>query len=38
MWGENGLPTGVQLVGRVGDDPRLIMAGLFLERALAEAS
>jgi Asp-tRNA(Asn)/Glu-tRNA(Gln) amidotransferase A subunit family amidase len=38
MWGESGLPTGVQLVGRVGDDPRLIMAGLFLERALAEAS
>jgi amidase len=37
VWGENGLPTGVQLVGRVGDDARLIGAALFLERALAEA-
>jgi hypothetical protein len=27
----------VQLVGRIGDDPRLMMAGLFLERALSEA-
>jgi Asp-tRNA(Asn)/Glu-tRNA(Gln) amidotransferase A subunit family amidase len=38
VWGDSGLPTGIQLVGRVGDDPRLIMAGLFLERAMAEAS
>jgi amidase len=38
VWGDSGLPTGVQLVGRVGDDPRLMMAGLFLERALGEAS
>jgi aspartyl-tRNA(Asn)/glutamyl-tRNA(Gln) amidotransferase subunit A len=36
VWGDSGLPTGVQLVGRVGDDPRLMMAGLFLERALSE--
>jgi Asp-tRNA(Asn)/Glu-tRNA(Gln) amidotransferase A subunit family amidase len=38
MWGESGLPTGVQLVGRVGDDARLIGAALFLERALAESA
>src|SRR5205807_6897707 len=37
VWGDSGLPTGVQLVGRVGDDARLMAAGLFLERALAEA-
>jgi Asp-tRNA(Asn)/Glu-tRNA(Gln) amidotransferase A subunit family amidase len=37
-WGESGLPTGVQLVGRVGDDVRLVGAALFLERALAEAA
>ena len=36
VWGDSGLPTGVQLVGRVGDDARLIAAGLFLEHALAE--
>jgi Asp-tRNA(Asn)/Glu-tRNA(Gln) amidotransferase A subunit family amidase len=36
--GENGLPTGVQLVGRIGDDSRLLAAALFLERALAEAA
>jgi amidase len=36
-WGDSGLPTGVQLIGRVGDDARLIAAGLFLELALAEA-
>ena len=35
--GENGLPTGVQLVGRIGDDARLLGAALFLERALTEA-
>jgi Asp-tRNA(Asn)/Glu-tRNA(Gln) amidotransferase A subunit family amidase len=38
VWGESGLPTGVQLVGRIGDDARLIGASLFLERALAEAA
>jgi len=38
IWGENGLPTGVQLVGRVGDDVRLVRAALFLERAFAEAA
>jgi Asp-tRNA(Asn)/Glu-tRNA(Gln) amidotransferase A subunit family amidase len=36
--GDSGLPTGVQLVGRVGDDARLIAVGLFLERALAETA
>jgi len=36
--GDSGLPTGVQLVGRVGDDARLIATGLFLERALAETA
>ena len=34
-WGETGLPTGVQLVGRLGDDARLLACGAFLERALA---
>jgi Asp-tRNA(Asn)/Glu-tRNA(Gln) amidotransferase A subunit family amidase len=34
-WGDNGLPTGVQLVGRVGDDARLMSCGAFLEQALA---
>ena len=38
IWGDSGLPTGVQLVGRIGDDARLIAAGLFLERALAETA
>ena len=38
VWGDSGLPTGVQLVGRVGDDARLIGAGLFLEHALAEVA
>jgi Asp-tRNA(Asn)/Glu-tRNA(Gln) amidotransferase A subunit family amidase len=33
-WGESGLPSGVQLVGRIGDDARLLAAALFLERAL----
>jgi Asp-tRNA(Asn)/Glu-tRNA(Gln) amidotransferase A subunit family amidase len=36
VWGDSGLPTGVQLVGRIGDDARLMAAGLFLERALTE--
>ena len=34
-WADNGLPTGVQLVGRVGDDARLMACAAFLERALA---
>jgi Asp-tRNA(Asn)/Glu-tRNA(Gln) amidotransferase A subunit family amidase len=38
IWAENGLPTGVQLVGRIGDDVRLVRAALFLERALAESA
>jgi amidase len=38
LWGEDGLPTGVQLVGRVGDDAKLIGAALFLERALADGA
>jgi len=38
VWGDSGLPTGVQLVGRIGDDARLMAAGLFLERALAETA
>ena len=33
--GDSGLPTGVQLVGRIGDDARLLAAAAFLERALA---
>ena len=33
-WADNGLPTGVQLVGRLGDDPRLMACAAFLERAL----
>jgi Asp-tRNA(Asn)/Glu-tRNA(Gln) amidotransferase A subunit family amidase len=36
--GESGLPIGVQLVGRVGDDARLMAAALTLERALAKAA
>ena len=35
-WAENGLPTGVQLVGRVGGDASLMGCAAFLERALAE--
>ena len=34
-WGESGLPTGVQLVGRIGDDARLMACAAVLERALA---
>jgi len=37
VWAENGLPTGVQLVGRSGADAALMAAALFAERALAEA-
>jgi len=36
--GENGLPVGIQLVGRIGDDARLMAAALFAERALAQAA
>jgi len=36
--GEKGLPVGIQLVGRVGEDARLMEAGLVAERALAEAA
>ncbi|HEY3912518.1 MAG TPA: amidase [Stellaceae bacterium] len=35
LWGENSLPVGVQLVGRIGDDARLLACAAFLERALA---
>ena len=35
-WADNGLPTGVQLVGRIGNDPRLMACAAFLERALAK--
>lgn len=38
LWSDSGLPTGIQLVGRIGDDARLIAAALFAERALAEAA
>jgi Asp-tRNA(Asn)/Glu-tRNA(Gln) amidotransferase A subunit family amidase len=34
-WAANGLPVGVQLVGRVRDDARVLSCALFLERALA---
>jgi len=37
VWGTNGLPTGIQLVGRIGDDVRLMECAIFAERALAEA-
>ena len=33
---DGGLPIGVQLVGRSGDDTRLMACAMFLERALAE--
>jgi Asp-tRNA(Asn)/Glu-tRNA(Gln) amidotransferase A subunit family amidase len=36
-WAENGLPTGVQLVGRFGNDARLMACAAFLERALAKS-
>ena len=37
IWGDNGLPTGVQLVGRPGGDAALMEAAMFVERALADA-
>jgi Asp-tRNA(Asn)/Glu-tRNA(Gln) amidotransferase A subunit family amidase len=36
-WAANGLPTGVQLVGRLHDDARLMVCAAFLEQALAGA-
>jgi amidase len=36
-WADNGLPTGVQLVGRVRDDTRLMACAAFLEQALGAA-
>jgi Asp-tRNA(Asn)/Glu-tRNA(Gln) amidotransferase A subunit family amidase len=38
IWGESGLPIGIQLVGRIGGDAGLIAAALFAERALEEAA
>jgi Asp-tRNA(Asn)/Glu-tRNA(Gln) amidotransferase A subunit family amidase len=38
LWGESGLPTGIQLVGRPGWDAQLMATALFVERALAEAA
>ena len=35
--GPGGLPVGVQLVGRIGDDARLLAVALFAEAALAAA-
>jgi len=37
-WGADGLPTGVQLVGRMQDDARLMACAAFLESALAETA
>ncbi len=37
-WGASGLPVGVQLVGRMQDDSRLLACAWFLERALAETA
>jgi Asp-tRNA(Asn)/Glu-tRNA(Gln) amidotransferase A subunit family amidase len=37
-WADNGLPTAVQLVGRVRDDARLMGCAAFLEQALAGAA
>jgi Asp-tRNA(Asn)/Glu-tRNA(Gln) amidotransferase A subunit family amidase len=36
-WADNGLPIGVQLVGRIGDDARLMACAGFLERSLTES-
>jgi Asp-tRNA(Asn)/Glu-tRNA(Gln) amidotransferase A subunit family amidase len=36
--GDKGLPVGIQLVGRIGEDARLMEAALVAERALAEAA
>ncbi len=37
IWGDSGLPTGIQLIGRPGGDAQLMAAALFAERALTEA-
>jgi len=37
-WGDNGLPTAVQVVGRRHEDARLMACAMFLERALATAA
>ena len=37
IWGDSGLPTGIQLIGRLGRDAPLMAAALFAERTLAEA-
>jgi len=34
LWSENGLPTAVQLVGRVHGDTGLMACAAFLERTL----
>ena len=36
-WSESGLPTGVQLVGRVRDDARLLACAAFLERVSSQS-
>jgi len=36
-WADSGLPTGLQLVGRIGDDPRLMACATFLEQSLARS-
>ncbi len=36
--GGKGLPVGIQLAGRIGEDVRLMEAALFAERALTEAA
>jgi len=36
--GDKGLPVGIQFVGRIGEDTRLMEAALFAERALADAA
>jgi Asp-tRNA(Asn)/Glu-tRNA(Gln) amidotransferase A subunit family amidase len=38
LWGENGLPVGVQLVGRMQEDARLMACAVFLEHALVDAA
>lgn len=37
MISANGLPVGIQLVGRIGDDARLLHVAAFVERAIALA-
>jgi Asp-tRNA(Asn)/Glu-tRNA(Gln) amidotransferase A subunit family amidase len=35
IWGDSGLPTGIQLIGRPDHDAQLMAAALFAEQALA---